>query len=899
MAVVTQAAAEVQLYLLGPPYLTVGGRRRAVPNKGLVLLALVLLGGPQTRDDLIRLLWPDLTPTKARNNLRVLLSTLRGLSPDLLEVDRLGVRSARLWSDVLVLEGAALAGQAGETPDLWRGPLLDGVPLPSGTEVAEWVRAQRARWYAHSPASGDGPLTWAAPEAELLGRETDQAALLRLLGPLGLVTLHGLDGVGKTALGRALARQLGEEATFADLAGAHSGEGVALALARALQLAPGDGLREVLSVLRRRPGVLILDGADRLAPGGPLDDLRTSLPQHRLLLLRRRPLGLAAERPYLLTPLAHRPTDLQGGPPELLASPAAALFAARARALCPELILDAPVVAEIGALLGGLPQALEWAAAYCRVLPLSEVLGQLQTPGGTLSLLRAGPQTLESLLRPSLDELSPGALGLLRQLARLDVVLTLEEMGEVLDTEPRMLLPLLEELLAASVLRRTALGSVTGSGSDSGAGEGETGGVGGGRSVFGVPRLVRLITVPEVSSPGEAMPDDTAPNEAAPLLPWLLTTAQRDHGRCGAPVSEVTLERWQRLDAALRRELEVALGAPALRPVALALCETLVWWWTLRGEAAVGLDWLERLGSADAFALGVLGVQLGQPQAPALLEGVWDDDRALPQRRGLAAALLAVASGQGAAISRRWLGRARAYWAEQPGTWGVALTLRLDALRSPAARGQAETLRRAYDTFAGLDDPLGMTLCALETTALRGERRDENSLRRRVAEARALGQPWLLAQELGGLCTWLLAQGRATEALPLVGEQLRAWGVTGWRWGELLAVLHLVRVAELLGHRLTASRLAGLAWRLLRAGGSLLGSPLAVAAERQLGDLPGRLRSAAERRAWREAVQFPHSQAAAEAYRLSLTLRGANPQEGPQGVATGPWPTQDRRVQVS
>ena len=106
----------------------------------------------------------------------------------------------------------------------------------------------------------------------------------------------------------------------------------------------------------------------------------------------------------------------------------------------------------------------------------------------------------------------------------------------------------------------------------------------------GVPRLVRLITVPEVSSPGEAMPDDTAPNEAAPLLPWLLTTAQRDHGRCGAPVSEVTLERWQRLDAALRRELEVALGAPALRPVALALCETLVWWWTLRGEAAVEAD---------------------------------------------------------------------------------------------------------------------------------------------------------------------------------------------------------------------------------------------------------------------------------------------------------------------
>lgn len=843
MLAVTRTA-DVKLYLLGPPYLTVGGRRQAVPNKGLLLLARVVLCGPQNRDDLIRLLWPGLTAPKARNNLRVLLSALRQVAPGFVQADRLTVSVMPLWSDVLVLEEAALAGQAEPAPVLRRGPLLEGLPLPAG-ELADWVREQRARWHGEHPAENGMSLPGLQGSGgELVGRETDLAALLALVRKSGLVTLYGLGGVGKTALARTLARRLGAEALTVDLQGAREGMEVAHTLSRALGLSPDDDLGQVLPVLRRRPGVLILENADGLLPGGPVDELRASLPQHCLLLLRRRPLGAPGERSFLLAPLALPPGDLQDRPQDLLAaSPAVTLFVARARRLCPDLRADAPAVAAICTLLDGLPRALEWAAAHCRVLSLDDLLGQLRTPQGTAHLLAAGPETLETLLRPSLEGMSPADLQLLRRLTLLDVALTLEEMGQVLNSSPAALLPRVEALLAAGVLRPLTAGE---------------------QHCFEVLRLVGVLVVPDTSA---------GVGETGTLLKWLLNIAERGSLFRGDGEYAAALSRWARLEPALRRALATALTVPALRVQALKLCEALVWWWVLRGEAAVGWAWLEKLGGASTFGLGVLGTQLGRAEAPGLLFQVWEDPQGPPWQRGLAAALLSALPARGGVPSRQWLGRAQEHWAAHPFPWGAAMTLRLTALRSSAARTRTAGLRRAYEAFASLEDPLGMTLCAMETTALRGERRDELSLRRRVAEARVLGHPWLLAQELWSLCAWLLAHGRATEALPLLGEQLRRWAATGWRWGELLGILQLARAADLLGQRQSVSRLSGLAWVLRSSSGALLGSPLMTEADAQLADLPARLRSAAERGAWREARQVAPERVATEAYRLYLELR--------------------------
>lgn len=837
------------LLLLGRPEVRgVAGAVR-LSGKGLLLLAYLALEGPQDRETLAALLWPELKRVDALNNLRVTLCGVRRKLPGVLETGRVQVRCAPLRTDVAAFEAALAGGDLAGAARLWRGPLLDGVQVGPGP-LGTWLAGVRAALRLPQPPT---PVPGPPPGGGLAGRELDRHALLRRLGETPLVTLHGLGGVGKTALALDLVagwgvagwgRVLGAgEATYANLHGAgESGE----VLARVAQALGGLGPRtlpELSALVGRRPGLLVLDHLDGVPEAaGVVAALRAALPGRTLLVVRRSPLELPGEGRYLLRPLATPPPAAgHRSWEETVAYPAAALFVERARAVRPGLVPDAAAVAAICAALDGLPLALEAAAAHCAVLTPAALLTQLTQLRRPLDLLRSpggDPADPGGRLEGTLAAACPADQVRLRTAAALGGEATLEELGLLLNEAPGTLLPALERLCAAGLLRCA----------DSG-----------GQSLFGLPRLVRAVL--RTGDRDGALPAAEA-GALLRLLAGRLPACAEALCRGHAPEARATLLR---LEPDLRAALEAAREVPDLHGQALCLCRALMGWWLMRGQQAEAQAWLEVFGAPARLPLAWAAVQWSRgenPQASRRLETLWADPDQPHADRALAAALLAGDRALPAGARLAWWGRAQEHWrgggeSAPSGGWEEALGTRLHALAADAPAERLRGLRRAHDLFSEVGDPWGTTLCALEVWGLRGERRTCESLRERAAEARDLGQPWALGLSLHMLGARLLERARPAEALPLLDAQLTAWQECGWHWGEALALGQAGEVAWALGQRTLACRLLGLAQVLRHVGGAARGSPPLEALDARLNRVPATLRRAAERQAWREVAQIP------------------------------------------
>jgi predicted ATPase/transcriptional regulator with XRE-family HTH domain len=254
--------------------------------------------------------------------------------------------------------------------------LARALRLPPDEDV---MLTQAARGRPGSPSPG-GP--------RLVGRDreiSELTAKLRGIRPGGLVSVLGPGGVGKTALVGTVVPPLASEyrhgVAFVDVSALASITPVAMDMARALRLSdlaarnPADLAR----ALNDRCALVVLDSGERVPGLGTfVANLCHRVPGLTIVVTSRTPLGVEGEHRFYLPPL-DVPADRTAA--AIADNPSVRLFVARARAAAPWFELtdaNAGTVAMLCARLGGLPLALELAAARTRLLSVTELLTRLE-----------------------------------------------------------------------------------------------------------------------------------------------------------------------------------------------------------------------------------------------------------------------------------------------------------------------------------------------------------------------------------------------------------------------------------------------------------------------------------------------------------------------------------------
>ncbi len=253
-----------------------------------------------------------------------------------------------------------------------------------GVEPGAGLRALEQRVLQQSPAleppslappatvPGNLP-TVAAP---FVGREAETADLASLVRKHRLVTAVGPAGVGKTRLavevGRGLAAPGG--VWLVRLDAVDPSADLSQVIADTLHVTGGEGA--LLERLAGAETVLLLDNCEHLVAsvGALAGSLLDAVPRLRLVTTSQVPLGVEAERVYVLEPLSSEHS--------------VALFVTRARAMRRQFVLDADTAAlveEVCRSLDGLPLAIELAAARVRSLSVRDIARRLDDRFGLLA----------------------------------------------------------------------------------------------------------------------------------------------------------------------------------------------------------------------------------------------------------------------------------------------------------------------------------------------------------------------------------------------------------------------------------------------------------------------------------------------------------------------------------
>ncbi|HET7472027.1 MAG TPA: adenylate/guanylate cyclase domain-containing protein [Candidatus Limnocylindrales bacterium] len=264
----------------------------------------------------------------------------------------------------------------------------------------------------------DPPSNLPGEVTALVGRDVEIALAREALLASRIVTLTGPGGSGKTRLALGVARTVADRfphgTWFVDLASLRDPALIETSIATAIGVressdaSVADALR---AMLRDRSALVVLDNLEQLLPGAAeiVSGLLRASPGLRVLATSRELLRIAGERGYPVPPLE--------------ATAGVALFEERARAHRPDLTFSPEIEAAIRSIcerLGGLPLAIELAAARVRTLTPAMILERL---GRSLDLsasardLPERQRTLRGAIDWSHDLLSDPERRLFRRLA--------------------------------------------------------------------------------------------------------------------------------------------------------------------------------------------------------------------------------------------------------------------------------------------------------------------------------------------------------------------------------------------------------------------------------------------------------------------------------------------------
>lgn len=473
----------------------------------------------------------------------------------------------------------------------------------------------------------------------LIGRDVELANVLNELERSRLVTLTGAGGSGKTRLAEACLaefRERGLDAWFVDLSPIEDRALIGTAITTTLRL-EGGAVQEPLDLsiqaLADRDTVLVLDNVEQIVGvSEPVARLLVGAPRLRVLATSRAPLGLRGEV-EVAVPTLDLPTEETVQAVE--DSPAGALFLSRARALGRLRSVDAATATDIRALLnrlGGLPLAIELAAARMRATSPAELLQRLDElgPDAIDSQGSDHHRSLRAILAWTVSSLTPAEVEVLEATSvcagfDLDLVRALTPGSEV----------------GVAIESLVALGLVVPVGAVEG------------RSRFKLLETIRLAVLRGLSA--ERL-ETLQERHALRFLDLASDWYERSAGGW-AP------EFIDRLDADadnIRRALDGLARASPQR--ALVLASNLDAFWRTRGRLAEGLGWFERLeasapepsvalAQAAATHLAMATSVIGPTTMRDLAERVIRMARAVGSRSALIAGLL-------------WRTYHRAYWGD-------------------------------------------------------------------------------------------------------------------------------------------------------------------------------------------------------------------------------------------
>jgi predicted ATPase/class 3 adenylate cyclase len=290
------------------------------------------------------------------------------------------------------------------------------------------------------------------PATSFIGREDEQAEVLRLLAKQRLVTLTGAGGVGKTRI----SLQVGLERLstypdgvwFIDLAPLSGAQLVAEAAAGVfgLPLGPaGSPVAALVTFLKDKKTLVILDNCEHLvaACAELADAIIRGCPGVSLMASSREALAVPGEHVYHVGSLAipDRAEQITAG--VALRHAAVKLFVDRASATNASFTLadgNASTVVEICRRLDGIPLAIELAASRVKLLAPERILNRLNdrfrilTGGARTALPRQ--QTLRATIDWSYNLLSVSEKALLARLSVFPGGWTMEAAREVGSGDP-------------------------------------------------------------------------------------------------------------------------------------------------------------------------------------------------------------------------------------------------------------------------------------------------------------------------------------------------------------------------------------------------------------------------------------------------------------------------------